>query len=233
MILVINSLLNSDELVSVRALYDQHAARDGSATAGAGIEVIKNNRELDLGGSAGQLKDLVLGACNRPQELQYAMLPKVISSPILSCYGVGMYYGTHVDSAIGEDQGRTFRTDLSTTIFLDDPSSYGGGELVIHAEQGAQSYKLAAGDAVFYPTVYLHEVTEVTRGQRRVCIFWTESLVRDPRKREILYNLTQLGSWIGQREPATSEPRQKLIAVRENLLPHVDGNLGARGGRKS
>ena len=217
MILVVKELLNSDEIAAVKTLYEKFGSRAGSASTGSGIRTIKNNRELDLGDAVGQLKGLILRACNRQSSLHYAMLPKTVGPPILSCYDPGMYYGVHVDSAIGEEQGRTFRTDLSTSIFIDEPSTYDGGELTIHTAHGAKSYKLAAGDAVFYPTVFRHEVKEVTRGQRRVCVFWTESLVRDPHKREILFDLAQVGGWLSQREPANSEPRQKLIAVRENL----------------
>ena len=49
--------------------------------------------------------------------------------------------------------------------------------------------KLSAGDAVVYPTLYFHEVTEVTKGERLVLVSWFESWVANPQEREILANL--------------------------------------------
>ncbi len=140
-----------------------------------------------------------------------------MSQPILSDYEPGMAYGRHTDSAIGEGAARNYRTDISCTIFLDDPASYDGGELAIETEYGNPSFKLPVGDAVFYPTLFTHQVRPVTRGRRRACVFWIESFVRDPQKRTILLDLVQLGAWMGQQLPIDAEPRQRLAKVRENL----------------
>ena len=42
---------------------------------------------------------------------------------------------------------------------------------------------------MLYPTTALHRVAEVTKGQRLVAVTWVRSLVRDPAKREILFDL--------------------------------------------
>ncbi|MNJ81983.1 PKHD-type hydroxylase [compost metagenome] len=63
------------------------------------------------------------------------------------------------------------RTDLSSTLFLSDPDSYDGGELVIQDTYGVQQVKLAAGDLVLYPGTSLHKVNPVTRGQRYAAFF--------------------------------------------------------------
>lgn len=217
MILVANQLLNSGELQQVRNLFDATAAQDGKLTAGGQIATVKRNREYDLGERAEELKTLISEACNRAPHIGNALLPRTISRPILSDYEPGMAYGRHTDSAIGVGGSRSYRTDVSCTIFLDDPATYQGGELAVETEYGNSSFKLPAGDAVFYPTLFTHQVLPVTSGRRRACVFWLESFVRDPQKRAILLDMVQLSSWMGQQLPVEAEPRQRLTKVRENL----------------
>jgi PKHD-type hydroxylase len=81
------------------------------------------------------------------------------------------------------------RADLSLTLFLSEPNSYEGGELVIESTQGEQSFKLAAGSLVLYPSTTLHRVEPITAGMRLVAVTWIQSLVRDPSDREILFDL--------------------------------------------
>ena len=108
-------------------------------------------------------------------------------------------------------------SDLSCTVFLDPPDEYDGGELHIETDSGPREYKLSAGSAVFYPTLFLHRVNPVTRGRRRAVVFWIESMVRDPQKRAILYDMAMLGEWVGSVAEIDSHPRQKLVQIRENL----------------
>ena len=81
------------------------------------------------------------------------------------------------------------RTDLSLTLFLNEPDSYAGGELVVESTQGEQSFKLAAGALVLYPSSTLHRVNPVTSGVRVVAVTWIQSTIRDPQQREILFDL--------------------------------------------
>ncbi|MDD3450066.1 MAG: Fe2+-dependent dioxygenase, partial [Gammaproteobacteria bacterium] len=56
---------------------------------------------------------------------------------------------------------------------------------------GDQRVKLPAGDVVVYPSSSIHRVAEVTRGERLVMITWMQSMVRDPARRELLWELSR------------------------------------------
>src|SRR3546814_14080065 len=53
--------------------------------------------------------------------------------PLFNRYGEGQTVGTHVDNAVRIQRGSDFRlrSDLSVTVFLEDPDAYDGGVLVI------------------------------------------------------------------------------------------------------
>ena len=91
------------------------------------------------------------------------------------------------DPVMGE--GQRYRSDVAVTVFLVEPDAYDGGELRIETPFGPREVKLPAGSAVTYPASSLHEVKPVTRGERRVAVTWVQSLVRDPERRALLYEL--------------------------------------------
>ena len=96
-----------------------------------------------------------------------------------------MFYGPHVDLALTEGG----RRDLSFTIFLNDKNEYKGGELILYIPPEKRQIKLNAGDIIIYPTKYLHEVKQVTEGERMVCVGWIESQIISDDDREIISSL--------------------------------------------
>jgi PKHD-type hydroxylase len=125
---------------------------------------------------------------------------------------------TNADNAIRlRADGERVRTDLSCTVFLNDPDDYEGGELVAQDHETRHRIKLSAGHAVLYPGNTLHEVTPVTRGQRLACFFWVESMVRSDDQRRILsdldMNLLKLREQHGETPETTA-----LTGVYHNLL---------------
>lgn len=95
---------------------------------------------------------------------------------------------TNAVRGIRESRERV-RTDLSATLFLCEPDSYDGGELIVRDTFGEQRVKLKAGDMILYPGSSVHRVAPVTRGERLASFFWIESLVREDAQRSLLLEM--------------------------------------------
>ncbi len=178
----------------VRFLVDElnHAEWvDGRATVGAQGAQVKNNQQVDTRSERyAQLQAKVLEAVNRHSLFFAAALPKTISSPLFNRYQQHETYGFHVDGAVRQHpHSGWMRTDLSATLFLSSPESYDGGELTINDTYGQHSVKLPAGDLVLYPSSSLHCVTPVTRGVRVASFMWIQSMIRDDKRRAMLFEL--------------------------------------------
>ena len=53
------------------------------------------------------------------------------------------------------------RTDLSITIFLNDPDAFKGGEFVLETRFGEHKYKLPPVDVILYPTHHVKKLPKV------------------------------------------------------------------------
>jgi PKHD-type hydroxylase len=113
--------------------------------------------------------------------------------------------------------GARYRSDLACTVFLSKPSDYVGGELTIHNHADTRAVKLEQGSAVIYPASSLHEITEVTEGERTVCVLWVQSLIRDTHKREILAELGDARSALQMQLP-DAQVTQSIDLTYANLV---------------
>mgnify|MGYP001219146978 CR=1 FL=1 len=95
--------------------------------------------------------------------------PKGMSNVIYSSMRKGDYYKPHID---GGELGH-----FSTTIFLNNPKTYVGGELELLIDGELKPFKLRPGYGVVYETGTPHQVKEVISGERKVLVFWTTSLI--------------------------------------------------------
>lgn len=209
MLLEIPHLLNSAQLEKIHSILEKATFVDGKLTAGKAARRVKNNQEMKKEPDRQNLLARILvGSLGYNERFKNAVFPARMADPIFACYHSGMAYGDHVDDPIMGSGGSYFRTDVSMTVFLDEPDSYDGGELVMQTSFGEQAIKLSAGDAVIYPSSSLHHVSEVTRGRRMVALFWMQSFVRDPSKRELLFELNQARELLLKESPALAATAQ-------------------------
>lgn len=186
MILPVAGVLSPALIKSCRQLAGDDALFvDGRSTAGWHARQHKHNLQARATEPVAKLMKALMTAIAGHELIQAAARPKGVIRLLLSRYDEGMLYGNHVDDAIMDGQ----RTDVSFTVFLSDPDSYDGGELVIDEPSAQRPFKLAAGDLLLYPSNTLHQVMPVTRGQRLVLVGWIRSLVREPAQRELLFDL--------------------------------------------
>jgi PKHD-type hydroxylase len=221
MLIAIPDVLTTDELAQVRATVDAAEWIDGNVTSGAQSALAKRNRQLaEDSAAARDAGALVLDALARSPLFVAAALPLKVFPPLFNRYEGGEAFGAHVDAAIRIRRGSDFRvrSDLSATLFLDDPASYAGGELVIEDMFGEQRVKLPAGHMALYPASSVHRVEPVTRGQRTAAFFWVQSMVRDDAARRLLLELDtavqSVAAAAGQGDPAVI----KLTGIYHNLL---------------
>lgn len=208
------AVLTTEELAAVQDLAaDRSAFVDGGATAGAAARSVKANRQMAPGAKADTIRRTCEAAMKRHPVFQAAAQPRRILRTLVSLYGPGETYGLHVDDAI---MGET-RSDLSFTLFLADPDTYEGGALALQDSSGETEIKLAAGDAVLYPTGALHQVKPVTAGERLACVGWVRSYVRRADQREILFDLSLTVNALHARDGKSAEV-DRLLKTRANLL---------------
>ncbi len=221
MLIAVPDVLDPGEVTRVRALIDAAEWIDGNATSGPQSALAKRNEQLpEDSAAAREAGGIILDALGRSALFVAAALPLKVFPPLFNRYAGGQDFGLHVDNAIRIKRGSDFRirSDLSATLFLADPETYDGGELVIEDQFGPQSVKLPAGHMVVYPASSLHRVAPVTRGERVASFFWLQSMVRDDGARRILFDLDQgvqaVAAAQGQGDPATV----RLTGVYHNLL---------------
>ena len=206
MLVTIPNVLNKEDISVILDLMSSATFREGTSSAGSEAKRVKNNHEMFISEIEVQrLNNLVMGKLvQNPTYIATAFAAK-IAAPYYAKYNAGMSYGNHVDDPIMGPPNQRYRSDISITLFLNEPAAYDGGELVINTAFGEQKIKLNAGDAVLYPSSSTHRVAEVTRGERLVAVTWLQSTIRDPAKREILYNLSMAREVMLKTSPQTKE----------------------------
>ncbi|XQW84518.1 Fe2+-dependent dioxygenase [Thalassotalea piscium] len=220
MIVNIPELLTKEEVSYCQKVLLNADWTDGNVTAGYQSSQAKNNLQLPEGSAAAnELGDIIMGALARNNLFMTAALPAKIFPPLFNCYQGGQSFGIHVDNAIRQVPGTPVkvRTDVSMTLFLNEPEEYDGGELVIEDTYGAHTVKLPAGSMVLYPSTSLHRVTAVTRGRRLASFFWLQSMVNSDEKRALLFDLDMSIQGL-RKKIEDSEEIIQLTGVYHNLL---------------
>lgn len=221
MLTVIPDLLPADELRAVRSLIDGAQWVDGNVTSGHQSALAKRNMQLpEDAPEAKRAGQIVLDALGKSPLFIAAALPLKIFPPLFNSYAGGQAFGVHVDNAVRIQAGTGFRvrSDLSITIFLEEPGRYEGGELTIETNFGVQQVKLSAGHAVLYPSSSLHRVEPVTGGRRVASFFWLQSMVRDDAARQMLFDLDSSIQALGSDRGHDDAQVIRLTGVYHNLL---------------
>jgi PKHD-type hydroxylase len=214
-------VLTPAQVAEMRAFIDAAAWEDGNATSGKQSRLAKQNLQLpETSDAARNAGAQVREAVTRSQLFMAAALPHTVYPPLFNRYGPGQTFGDHVDNAMRfqRDQGIRIRTDLSATLFLADPDSYDGGELIVEDNYGSHEVKLPAGDLILYPASSLHRVMPVTRGERVASFFWIQSLIRDDARRTLLFDLDVAIQTLAQDVGLGAPAIVSLTGTYQNLL---------------
>lgn len=218
MLLLIKQVLDQRQLAEVQTLLKNAEFIDGKLSAGQEASAVKYNQELSPQSPLHRrLNAVVMGALVQNQQYQQAVLPLRVATAFYARYEVGMGYGFHVDDPVMGPMAGRYRSDVSTTVFLNDGADYEGGELVIQTSFGEQRIKGNAGDAAVYPSSSWHKVADIQSGTRLVAVTWAQSMVKDPNQRELLYQLAQARQGLLEKLPQ-SEETAKVSTVYANLV---------------
>ena len=215
MFLEIKDFLTSAEVARLRELAAGAAFVDGRISNPA--NTAKNNLQVSTDHPGYQESSrIVAAAFARSEPFSEFAFPRHVAPPLLARYEVGMTYGAHADTAFMRFGEGMRRSDLSATVWLNDPAGYDGGELVIHLGTRPVVVKGEPGSLVVYPSTQLHEVKPVRRGTRLVSITFIESMICEEFARTQLYELSEVLALEGR--TMQWDNRIRLDAVRNNLL---------------
>lgn len=221
MLICIPEVLSKNDVADFRQVMDAADWEDGRSTAGSQSALVKQNEQLPPDGeTARKLGERLLTALAANPLFISAAIPLRIFPPLFNRYGVGKYFGEHVDNSIRGDHltGLRIRTDLSVTLFLSEPDEYDGGVLIVEDTYGTHEIRLQAGHLVLYPASSLHMVTPITRGTRLAAFFWLQSMIRDAHARSLIFDLDatiqELVERLGRNDPEV----RRLTNIYHNLI---------------
>jgi len=146
--------------------------------------------------------------------------PLDASSTICSAGGCAGYFGATPDQRDLGDGGENdcqkaigkagIKYLLAREKLLEKCALEGGTRFPCLGDAELQ-FKLPAGFAIIYPSDTLHQVEEVTNGERLVAITFIQSRVPDPFRRNLLYNLNEVAALEGLNMQAENFTRLQLI----------------------
>ena len=119
--------------------------QDGKKTAGSHVAEIKSNFQLDKNSKLSmELRDIIVNKIISNPLLKSFTLPSLIHGVMFTQSLAGHRYGSHIDNPYMPSG----RSDLSFTLFLNEPEDYDGGELCIQTINKTEKIKLSAGEMI-------------------------------------------------------------------------------------
>ena len=183
-----HSLIEKSEALEIiqKIKAEKPSWQDGKKTAGSHAAQIKHNFQLDKKSKISlDLQDHIINKIISNPLLKSFTLPNLIHGVMFTRSLTGDSYGTHIDNPYMPSG----RSDLSFTLFLNEPMDYEGGELCIQTINKTKKIKLSAGEMIIYPSTQLHSVAEVKNGERYVCVGWIQSYIQSNEDRNFLFGL--------------------------------------------
>ena len=183
-----HSLLSKSEAheISQRLKAETSSWQDGKKTAGSIASKIKNNFQLDKSSKlSNEIKEIVVSKIISNPLIKSFTLPSLVHGVMFTKSLQGNGYGMHVDNPYMPSG----RSDLSFTLFLNEPENYEGGSLCIQTINETKEIKLSAGEMIIYPSTKLHSVGQVEKGERFVCVGWIQSYIQNNEDRSFLFGL--------------------------------------------
>jgi PKHD-type hydroxylase len=177
-------LLTNEELAEVHQIIQQAQWGHHESVLREYLSAHQKNSEMIWSEGKARIGEIVMAAINRDNGFRDMVFPMQSTQIIISKTEVNQGFKTHHDMPSNGD--------YSTTVFLSDPATYRGGELTMFLGGAEQKFALPAGHALTYDTGVPHCVKEVTKGVRYAVVFWTTSLLRDSRWREIIGDLRRV-----------------------------------------
>lgn len=219
MILSIAVISDAPKLDEIREAIGKLEWEDGRSTAGKVASRVKVNEQANMSKPAARaLQQIISPLIVDHPVVKAAVRPRHISNLMISRTRDGGHYGAHVDNALMGKGASQLRTDMSFTLFLSDPASYEGGELVVQSAGMTQTIKAPAGNLVLYPSTSIHEVTPVTSGTRTVAVGWIESQIRDLAQRELLFDMQNTRQSLAAKLPADAPELLMIDKSIANLM---------------
>jgi PKHD-type hydroxylase len=215
MLLKIRDLLNAAEIARLVALSREMRFVDGRISNPA--NTTKDNLQAD-GNDPRYVESvqIVNAALARSREFVDFAMPKQVAPPMLCRYAPGMKYGAHADAALLQVGTTRLRSDISCTVFLNDPRLTTGANCRSRSATWRFRSRALPGEAILYPSTTLHEVVPVRAGERLVSITFIESYIADEHQRTQVYELNEIAALEGL--TMKWESRVRLDVVRQNLM---------------
>jgi PKHD-type hydroxylase len=177
-------LLTNEELAEIHQIIEKAQWGRHESVLQEYLVAHQKNSEMVWSEGKARIGEIAMAAINRDNGFRDMVFPMQSTQIIVSKTEVNQGFKTHHDMPSNGD--------YSTTIFLSDPATYKGGELTMYLGGNERTFALPAGHALTYDTGIPHCVKEVTEGVRYAIVFWTTSLLRDSRWREIIGDLRKV-----------------------------------------
>lgn len=180
---------------------------------------LKQNSEFVLSGNGIRgyhALDSIIPAIMGCNYLATRTMPKKIGHARFTSYKDGGEYKKQFEPAFYGTESK-IRTDLAVTVFLSDPDTYEGGELILDYPSGAMiSLKEQQGTLVYYPAGVMHRIMPVTDGARYTFDAFIESHIQDPQKREIISEMEAACAEMESIEPL-GDLNLRMANIKHNL----------------